>query len=57
MHCPLCKQDPDLSYDSKDNLTLVNRKWSLIEKKEIETDEYKDYLDEMLVLSITKLIS
>ena len=57
MHCPLCKQDPNLSYDSHFNLTLENRKWSIIEKNEIDINEYFTDLDERLVDSFVKLIT
>ncbi len=57
MNCPLCKQDPELSYDSEFNLTLSNKNWSIIDKTDINTDEYLQELDDQLVKSIKDLIS
>jgi hypothetical protein len=60
MRCPLCKQDADLSIDSALNTyekSFDKRKWSLIEKKDIDLAEYMNDLDERLVNSLYKLVN
>lgn len=56
-HCPMCRKDVNISRDSSDSRDFVNRKWCLIDKGEINQNEYLQELDQIFVSSVVKLIS
>lgn len=55
--CPMCRADVSMNYDSENQLDFSNRRWSIIEKDEINRKEYLEELDTIFVKSFEKLIT
>ena len=53
----MCRKEVDLTIDSKNNYNLSNRRWSIIDKNEINFTDYLKELDDTFVDSFIKLIS
>jgi len=51
----MCRQSVN-EFDNEGNIDLSNIKWSILSKRELQGENYKQELDDIFVSSISKLI-
>jgi hypothetical protein len=53
----MCRSEVDIEYDSDNNLDYTEVRWDVIEKEDINKNEFLEELDSLFVDSFQKLIT
>lgn len=55
-HCPMCRSEVNLCFEENNKYGILDRKWSIIDTKEVKCKESILELDRIFVSTFSKLL-